>query len=128
MRVRNGSRGQTPVDSQASSDESTGDAHGAWSGSLFPECNGNGQNECLGGGPAGIVSGLGRMWAERDLAGCSGCDACADAYDPDCPNCDFFGSRTGDVCGHYVNMSARYFTEAACGFSDAGGWAVINFR
>jgi hypothetical protein len=116
------------VDQQASADEASGDAHGAWSGGAFPECNGNAQNECLGGGAAGVVSCLGRMWAEREQAGCAGCDACADAYNPSCPDCDFFGSATGDVCGHYVNMSARYFTEVACGFSDGGGWAAQNFH
>ena len=94
----------------------------------FPECNGNAQNKCLGAGVAGIESCLQQMWGERDLPGCSGCDACADAYDPSCPNCDFFGRDTGDVCGHYVNMSARYFSEAGCGFNPDGGWAVINFH
>lgn len=117
---------QTCVDGQATSDEASGTPHGAWSAGS--ECNGNGQNECLGGGAAGIVGCLGRMWAEREQPGCAGCDACADAYDPSCPNCDFFGSTTGDVCGHYVNMSARYFTEVACGFSSGGGWAAQNFR
>jgi hypothetical protein len=116
------------VDQQASADESSGMAHGAWRGGAFPECNGSGQNECLGGGAAGIVGCLDSMWGEREQAGCSGCDACADAYDPSCPNCDFYGTTTGDVCGHYVNMSALYFTEAACGFSAGGGWAAINFH
>jgi hypothetical protein len=68
------------------------------------------------------------MWDEKDQAGCAGCDACADEYNPDCPNCDFYGESTGDVCGHYVNMSANYFTMAACGFSTAGDWAAIDFR
>jgi hypothetical protein len=68
------------------------------------------------------------MWAEKDLAGCAGCDACADGYDPNCPNCDFYGDQTGDVCGHYVNLSANYFSEAACGFSSGGGWAAIDFH
>jgi hypothetical protein len=67
------------------------------------------------------------MWGEKDQAGCSGCDACADAYNPSCPGCDFYGDQTGDTCGHYVNMSAKYFTRVACGFSSAGGWATIDF-
>jgi len=25
-------------------------------------------------------------------------------------------------------MSAKYFHQAACGFSDLGGWAAIDFR
>ena len=116
------------LDSQATADESSGTPHGAWSGGTFAECNGNAQNECLGAGVAGIESCLQQMWNERDQPGCAGCDACADAYDPSCPNCDFLGRDTGVVCGHYVNMSARYFTEAGCGFNAAGGWAVINFR
>jgi hypothetical protein len=118
---------ETCVDEQATADETSGTAHGAWSSGTY-SCNGSAQNECLGSGPSGIVGCLQSMWAERDQAGCQGCDACAGAYDPDCPNCDFFGDETGDVCGHYVNMSAQYLTEAACGFSALGGWAAINFR
>lgn len=116
------------ADSQAIADEASGTPHGAWSSGMFATCNGNGQNECLGHGPSGIRTCLQQMWAEREQAGCSGCDACADAYNPSCPNCDFFGSATGDVCGHYVNMSARYFSEVVCGFNPDGGWAVQNFH
>lgn len=111
------------ADDQATQDESSGTAHGA-----FGQCSERSQNECLGYGPDGIASCLESMWAEKDQAGCSGCDACADAYDPNCANCDFYGTDTGDVCGHYVNMSALYYTGAACGFSDLGGWAVIDFH
>jgi hypothetical protein len=114
------SSAETCVDGQATSDEQASDPHGA-----FGECGESGQNECLGGE---IVSCLDSMWAEKDQAGCSGCDACADAYNPSCPNCDFYGTETGDVCGHYVNLSARYFTQAACGFSSTGSWAAIDFR
>lgn len=115
------------VDQQATADETSKKPHGAWS-SGADDCNGQGQNECLGGGAAGIETCLDAMWGEKDQAGCSGCDACADAYNPGCPSCDFSGSSTGDVCGHYVNMSARYFTKAACGFSTLGGWNAINFQ
>jgi hypothetical protein len=101
----------------------SGTPHGA-----FGMCGESGQNECLGAGPQGIESCLDSMWAEKDQAGCAGCDACNMGYDPNCPNCDFYGSETGDVCGHYVNMSALYFSEAACGFSAGGGWDVINFH
>ena len=45
----------------------------------------------------------------------------------DCPGCDFYGQATGDTCGHYVNMSAKYVTRVACGFSAEGGWDAINF-
>jgi hypothetical protein len=116
------------MDAQANADQMSGTPHGAWSSRRFPECNGNGQNECLGAGASGVVSCLNSMWDERLQAGCSGCDACRDAYDPSCPNCDFYGRTTGDVCGHYVNMSALYFSEVACGFSTTGGWVTINFR
>lgn len=116
------------VDQQATWDEMNNKPHGAWGMQLYPSCNGSGQNECLGQGPNGIEGCLDQMWAEKDQGGCSGCDACADAYNPNCPNCDFYGSQTGDVCGHYVNMSAKYFTRVACGFSSLGGWDAINFQ
>ncbi len=114
------------TDAQATSDETNHAPHQAF-GMHAGVCDGNGQNECEGQG-SNIVACLDQMWGERDQPGCSGCDACADAYDPSCPNCDFFGTSTGNVCGHYVNMSARYFMQAACGFSSLGGWDVINFR
>jgi len=115
------------TDAQATSDETSHSPHMAW-GMHAGVCDGNGQNECEGQGPGNIVGCLDSMWAERDQPGCSGCDACADAFNSSCPNCDFFGTATGNVCGHYVNLSARYLTQAACGFSSLGGWDVINFR
>jgi hypothetical protein len=115
------------VDQQATSDETSNSPHGAWIGGTYA-CNGSGQNECLGAGPGGVESCLESMWNEKNQAGCAGCDACAGAYDPNCPNCDFYGQKTGNVCGHYVNMSAKYFTMAACGFSSLGGWDAINFK
>ncbi len=108
------------VDGQSTSDEQSGNAHGA-----FGQCGESSQNECIGSGMAGIEGCLDMMWGEKDQAGCSGCDACADALDMNCPNCSFYGPPT---CGHYVNMSAKYYTEAACGFSSLGGWATIDFR
>lgn len=110
------------ADQQATTDEAQNDPHGT-----FGDCGESGQNECLSGG-TNIAGCLESMWAEKDQAGCAGCDACADAYDPGCPNCDFYGSSTGDVCGHYVNMSAKYFSRVACGFSSSGGWATIDFN
>jgi hypothetical protein len=107
------------VDGQSTSDEQSGSAHGA-----FGQCGESAQNECLGSGMAGIEGCLDMMWGEKDQSGCSGCDACADGYDPNCPNCDYYGAP----CGHYVNMSAKYYTQAACGFSSLGGWATIDFR
>ena len=38
-----------------------------------------------------------------------GCDACNKGYDPSCPNCDFYGTNTGNVCGHQVNLGSLYF-------------------
>jgi hypothetical protein len=115
------------VDQQATEDEMSGMAHGAWGSGKYT-CNGSGQNECLGAGAAGIEGCLDSMWGEKDQAGCAGCDACADAYNPSCPSCDFYGKTTGNVCGHYINMSAKYFTKVACGFSSLGGWDAINFQ
>jgi hypothetical protein len=109
------------VDQQSTDDEQSGEAHGH-----FQACGESAQNECLGGGMNGIEGCLDSMWGEKDNAACSGCDACADQMwmPPNCPNCDFYGGP----CGHYVNMSAKYFTQAACGFSALGGWATIDFR
>ena len=118
---------ETCVDQEATEDEMTGKAHGAWGSGKYT-CNGSGQNECLGAGVGGIEGCLDSMWGEKDQAGCSGCDACADAYNPSCPSCDFYGKNTGMVCGHYINMSAKYFTKVACGFSSLGGWDAINFQ
>lgn len=109
-------------DDGATSDEQSGTPHGA-----FGMCGESAQNECLGHGPSGIAACLEQMWAEKDQAGCAGCGDCHDSPGG-CANCDFSGSQTGDVCGHYVNMSARYFSEVACGFSSLGGWDVQNFR
>lgn len=110
------------ADDQATMDEQTNTPHGS-----FGMCGEFGQNECLGAGVAGIENCLQNMWDERLQANCSGCDACAGAYDPNCPNCDFYGNN-GPPCGHYVNMRALYFTMAACGFSALGGWDVIDFK
>jgi len=114
------------VDQQATYDEQNGTAHGAWSGNKFPSCNGGGQNECPGWGINAIGSCLDAMWAEKDQDGCSGCDTCQNQGG--CADCDFYGTTTGDVCGHYVNMRATWFTRAACGFSALGGWSAINFQ
>ncbi len=126
-----GSAIDTCVDEQATYDEQHNSPHGAWLGGIYPTCNGNGQDECLGYGltPSAIIACLDAMWAEKYQSNCSGCPACAGAYNPSCPNCDFYG-QNGPECGHYVNMSALYFSEAACGFStlSGGSWAVQNFQ
>lgn len=122
----------TCVDEQATNDQTANSPHQAWLQGKYPTCNGNGQDECLGYGtsPSAVVACLDSMWAEKNQSNCSGCPACTKKYSPNCPNCDFYG-QNGPECGHYVNMSADYFTEAACGFSTLGGqggWAVQNFQ
>lgn len=113
------------LDQQATSDEMTQMPHGAWL-SMKYSCDGNAQNECLGQGANGIVECLDQMWAEKDQPNCQGCDACADQIGANCPGCDFYG-QMGMECGHYVNMSSKALTQAACGFSTPDGWDVINF-
>ena len=131
----------TCVDEQSTSDEASGQAHQAWLNNTYPTCNGNAQDECEGYGtsPAEIVSCLDDMWAEKDQSNCTGCAACSGTpYTPqNCPNCDYSGMMGGE-CGHYVNMSADYYAEVACGFATgpAGcgapdgscSWAVQNFQ
>ena len=115
--------GENCADLQATDDNKTGKAHGAWSSKKFGCDGGSGQNECLGGGITGCLN---SMWNEKDKAGCAGCDQCTGPGG--CAGCDFYGSQTGHVCGHYVNMSAKWFTKVACGFSSAGSWAVQNYK
>jgi hypothetical protein len=120
------------VDQQATNDQTDNSAHEAWIKNKYPTCNGNAQDECLGYGNTtqGIVACLDSMWAEKNQSNCKGCPACQKKFTQNCPNCDFYG-QNGPECGHYVNMSADYFTQAACGFSTLGGnkqWAVQNFK
>jgi len=115
------------VDMQATSDETNNTPHGAWMAAEGSACDGNGQNECEGYGvdAAGIVACLDSMWNEQNQPNCAGCVGCTQ-FGGACPNCDFYGMN-GGTCGHYVNMSATYFTQVACGFSAKGGWAAQNF-
>lgn len=127
------------VDQQATYDQNANSAHSAWTNHVYPTCNGNGQDECLGYGttPQEIVACLDSMWDERLQSNCSGCAACNGSQLTqqiiDCQStstCDFYGNYGGE-CGHYLNMSADYFTEVACGFSTksgGSGWAVQNFQ
>lgn len=129
------------VDTQATNDEAMNSAHYSFINSA-PACGwgttlmmGNtGQNECAQGygtTPAGIQQCLQDMWNERLQPNCTGCIGCT-AYGGACPNCDFYG-MSGPECGHYVNMSAPYYTQVACGFGGASpssgtAWAVQNFE
>lgn len=127
------------VDQQATYDQNANSAHSAWTNNKYPTCNGNGQDECLGYGttPQAIVACLDSMWDERLQSNCAGCAACNGSQLTqkiiDCQStstCDFYGNYGGE-CGHYLNMSADYFTEVACGFSTksgGSGWAVQNFQ
>jgi hypothetical protein len=115
------------VDGEATSDEMTMMPHNAWL-TDGDSCMGNAQNECEGQGASGIGGCIDEMWDESQQSACSGCDACADAYTSDCANCDFDGTQTGMVCGHYVNLSAHYLSQVACGFSSLGGWDAMNFE
>jgi hypothetical protein len=112
------------VDGQATADEQSNTPHGT-----FGQCDEFGQNECTGDwGVEGVESCLESMWAEKNEPNCAGCAACLDEYTQDCPGCDFYGEFGDLPCGHYVNMAAMYFDEAACGFSGVGGWVAIDFR
>jgi hypothetical protein len=129
----------TCVDNQATNDQNKNSAHYSWLNNVYPTCNGNAQDECLGYGNtvAGITKCLDDMWAERLQSNCSTCAQCNGTQLTqailNCQNtktCDFYGKYGGE-CGHYLNMSADYFVEAACGFSTKGtsqDWAVQNFQ
>ncbi len=132
----------TCIDTQATDDQAANSAHKTWianEGNQNEVCEGNAQDECLGYGdsPTEIVACLDSMWNERNQSNCTGCDACNSSQLTqqviNCQStktCDFYGNYGGE-CGHYVNMSANYFTYAACGFSTAGGtgqWATQNFH
>jgi hypothetical protein len=117
----------TCVDGQATSDEAANVAHQAWE-SGADSCNGNGQDECEGYGNDvnGITSCLDDMWAEKDNSDCAGCVGCQN--ENGCANCNFSGTGGQPECGHYVNMSAVWFTSVACGFATAPGtWSAQNF-
>ena len=129
----------TCVDEQATYDQNANSAHDAWLSNVYPSCNGNAQDECLGYGnsPSEVVACLDSMWNERLQSNCSTCDSCNSSTLTEAvincqstSTCDFYGNY-GSECGHYVNMSANYFTMAACGFSTDGtssDWAVQNFQ
>jgi hypothetical protein len=122
----------TCVDTQATNDQAMMKAHYSFINSA-PSCtwgqaNGWAQDECLGGD---IVSCLDSMWAEQNQPNCKGCIGCT-AFGGACPNCDYSGT-IGQECGHYVNMSAPYFTQVACGFAgkapfDTNNWAAQDFQ
>lgn len=127
------------VDDQASYDQTAMSPHDAWIHGVYPSCNGNAQDECLGYGtsPAAVVACLDAMWDERLQSNCKGCPACNGPKltstviaCESTSTCDFYG-KYGKECGHYLNMSADYFSYAACGFSTLGkgsDWAVQNFK
>jgi hypothetical protein len=128
----------TCVDTQASNDQSKNSAHWSFINNS-PSCqwgsaSGWAQNECLQGygtSPAGIQQCIQDMWDEYMQPNCQGCIGCTQ-FGGACPNCDYSGTMGGE-CGHYVNMSANYFTMVACGFagsapSSGDGWSVQNYE
>lgn len=128
----------TCVDMQASTDQSQNVAHYAFNNNA-PSCTwgnamGFAQNECAQGygtTPAAIEQCIQDMWDESLKPNCLGCVGCT-VFGGQCSNCDYSGSM-GYECGHYVNLSAPYFSMVACGFAGAApssgdGWSVQNFE
>ncbi len=126
------------VDGQATTDQAQGVAHysfmmNAQQCSWNANATGFAQDECLQGygtSPSGIEACLQAMWDESQQPNCAGCIGCSNPNG--CANCDYFGMN-GPECGHYVNMSAPFYTQVACGFagaapSSAGGWSAQNFE
>ncbi len=126
------------VDTQSNTDQSKNSAHWSFINNS-PSCTwgnatGFAQNECeqgYGTTVAGIEQCLQDMWDESLKPNCAGCVGCT-AFGGACANCDYSGSK-GYECGHYVNMSAPYFTQVVCGFagaapSSADGWSDQNFE
>jgi hypothetical protein len=109
----------TCVDGQSATDETANSAHSA-----FGKCGESAQDECLGSSnnTTRLVACLTSMWNEKNNAACTGCDACSATYWKTCANCDY------PTCGHYVNMSAHYYTQVSCGFSSLGGWSTQDFK
>jgi hypothetical protein len=132
------------VDEQATNDEAMNSAHYSFINDTYPACGYppfNAQDECEGygtepgaegSGPhgtggTGIIGCLYAMWAEQYQSNCTGCIGCT-AFGGACSGCDYYG-MDGPECGHYVNMSASYFSMAACGFATGGGtWSAQNFE
>ncbi len=109
---------ETCVDGQSTADQTSNTAHSA-----FGNCNENAQDECITtNSTSQLVACLTSMWNEKNNAACTGCDACSGAPSTTCPNCTY------STCGHYVNMSAQFYTEVACGFSSLGGWSTQDFK
>jgi hypothetical protein len=126
------------VDTQSNTDQSKNSAHWSFINNS-PSCTwgnatGFAQDECeqgYGTTPAGIEQCLQDMWDESLKPNCLGCVGCT-AFGGACANCDYSGTM-GYECGHYVNMSAPYFTQVVCGFagaapSSAAGWSDQNFE
>jgi hypothetical protein len=126
------------VDTQATNDQAKGIAHDSFMnntpGCMWGNAMGFAQNECeqgYGTSPSGIEQCIQDMWDESLKPNCMGCVGCTQ-FGGNCPNCDYSGSM-GYECGHYVNLSAPYFTMVACGFagsapSSQDSWSVQNFE
>jgi hypothetical protein len=126
------------VDTQAGNDQGKDVPHYSANNNA-PSCTwgspmGFAQNECAQGygtTPAAIEQCIQDMWDESLKPNCQGCVGCTQ-FGGACSNCDYYG-QMGYECGHYVNLSAPYFTMVACGFagsapSNPDGWSVQNFE
>ncbi len=126
------------VDTQSNTDQMKMSAHWSFINNS-PSCtwgnaSGFAQDECeIGYGTtvAGIEQCLQDMWDESLKPNCAGCIGCT-TFGGACNNCDYSGTK-GYECGHYVNMSAPYFTQVVCGFAGAApsstdGWSDQNFE
>ena len=126
------------VDTQVNNDQRLDSPHDSFINNspacMWGSAMGFAQNECgpgYGTTPAGIEQCLQDMWDESLKPNCKGCVGCK-AFGGACPNCDYSGMM-GYECGHYVNLSAPYFTMVACGFagpspSSPTAWSVQNFE
>jgi len=128
----------TCVDTQSNTDQTKDSAHYSFINNapacMWGSANSWAQNECedgYGTTPAAIEQCLQDMWDESLKPHCLGCVGCT-VFGGACSNCDYSGSM-GYECGHYVNMSAPYFTSVVCGFagaapSSSNGWSDQNFE
>ncbi len=126
------------VDTQSNTDQTMDSAHYSFINNapacMWGNANGWAQNECedgYGTTPADIEQCLQDMWDESLKPNCRGCVGCT-TFGGACSNCDYSGTM-GYECGHYVNMSAPYFTSVVCGFagaapSSSSGWSDQNFE
>jgi hypothetical protein len=114
------------VDDQATYDSTHG-PHADFIGGNT--CGASSQGECPGSGPQNVTGCIDLMWAEKDQAICSGCDACPslnDGWNGNCPNCKV--QTSSPTCGHYLALVTSAQTTAACGFSSGSAYTAIDYQ